>query len=39
MESDENMDSWGAMDFDIPVPSPDDDFMLSLPVPTDAQET
>ena len=39
MESDENMDSWGAMDLDIPVPAPDDDFMLSLPVPTDAQET
>jgi S1-C subfamily serine protease len=39
MEPGENMESWGAMDFDIPVPSPDDDFMLSLPVPADVQET
>jgi PDZ domain-containing secreted protein len=39
MEPGEHMESWGAMDFDIPVTSPDDDFMLSLPVPADVQET
>jgi S1-C subfamily serine protease len=39
MEPGENPDSWGAMDFEIPVPSPDDDFLLTVPGPAEAQET
>jgi S1-C subfamily serine protease len=37
MEPGEKLDSWGAMDFEIPVPSPDD-FMLSIS-PPETQET
>jgi len=38
MGPDEEHDSWGAMDFDIPAPDPDMDFMLPLRAALDAQE-
>ena len=37
VEPNEKLDSWGAMDFEMPVPSPDD-FMLSIS-PPETQET
>jgi hypothetical protein len=39
MEPGDRLESWGAMDFEVPVPSPDDDFMMSWPAPAESQET
>ena len=39
MEPGDRLESWGAMDFQIPLPPPDDDFMLPVPTPLETQET
>lgn len=39
MEPGDHLESWGAMDFQLPLPIPDTDFMIDVPPPLEAQET
>ena len=39
MEPGDHLESWGAMDFQVPLPIPDTDFMIEVPPPLETQET